>query len=64
MSIAIALVIVIAIIAGVSTFLLAGKGDEDYRSNAGRNTKNLSLIYLVVMILSFVAVGIYIKWFS
>ncbi|OCA83958.1 hypothetical protein A8F95_12145 [Bacillus wudalianchiensis] len=64
MSLAIVLIIILVIIAGVSTLLLTGKGDEDYRNKTSRNTMNLSLIYLVVLVLSFMAVGVYIKWFA
>ncbi|WP_231603387.1 hypothetical protein [Bacillus sp. FJAT-27231] len=64
MSLAIALIIILVVMAGVSTLLLTGKGDEDYRNKTSRNTMNLSLIYLVVLVLSFMAVGVYIKWFA
>lgn len=64
MSLAITLVIIFVVIAGVATLFLTGKGDKDYRNNTSRNTLNLSLIYLVVIVLSFIGVGVYIKWFA
>ncbi|HZG73130.1 MAG TPA: hypothetical protein VEY51_16465 [Chondromyces sp.] len=64
MSFAIILVIMIAILSGVFTLLLAGKSDENYRNNTGRNATNLTLIYAVAIILSLAAVGAYIIWFT
>ncbi|MGM0902618.1 MAG: hypothetical protein ACQEXB_16145 [Bacillota bacterium] len=64
MSLSIIIVLIILLIATVGTLLLAGKGDEGYRNATKRNTTNLTLIYVVVILISFVAVGVYIKWFS
>ncbi|MBY0097074.1 hypothetical protein [Mesobacillus maritimus] len=63
MSLSIIIVLVILLIAIVGTLFLAGKGDEDYRNATKRNTTNLTLIYVVVILFSFIAVGVYIKWF-
>jgi len=63
MKIAIIFVIIIIVLSGVFTLLLAGKGDEGYRKATKRNTRNLSLIYLIVILFSLIAVGVYIKWF-
>ncbi len=63
MNFAIILVIIIIVFSGVFTLLLAGKGDEEYRKATKRNTRNLTLIYLIVILLSIIAVGVYIKWF-
>jgi hypothetical protein len=54
------LVIVILIIAVVSTLSLTGKPDENYRGSTKRNTTNLTLIYVVIIFFALVALGIYI----
>jgi hypothetical protein len=56
------LVIILIIISIVSTLLIAGKGDNHYSSSTKRNFTNLTLIYVVLFILGFIALGIYI-WF-
>ncbi|RFB14853.1 hypothetical protein DZB84_15595 [Bacillus sp. HNG] len=63
MKIAIILVIVIGIIALIGTMLIAGKGDANYREKTKRNSINLTVIYAVVILLSLIAVGIYIKMY-
>lgn len=64
MKLGIFLVILIVVAAFVFTLLLAGKSDEGYRNATVKNTTNLSVIYIVVIVLSFIAVGVYIKWFA
>lgn len=64
MKLGIFLVILIVVAAFVFTLLLAGKSDEGYRNATIKNTTNLSVIYIVVIVLSFIAVGVYIKWFA
>jgi hypothetical protein len=59
-----ALVIIIVIISAVSTLLIAGKGDDNYSNSTKRNFKNLTLIYVVIIILGFIALGVYIRFFS
>jgi Na+-transporting methylmalonyl-CoA/oxaloacetate decarboxylase gamma subunit len=54
------LVILILIIAVVSTLVLTGKPDENYGDSTKRNTTNLTLIYVVIIFIAFVALGIYI----
>lgn len=58
------LVISILLIAIVSTLLILGKSDENYSSSAKRNTTNLTLIYVVVIFLSLIALGVYIKFYA
>ncbi|WP_210367563.1 hypothetical protein [Bacillus sp. REN3] len=64
MKLGIFLVIVTVIAAAIFTLLLAGKGDDQYSTATKRNTINLSAIYIVVILLSFIAVGIYIRFFA
>ncbi|MDZ5473254.1 hypothetical protein SM124_16170 [Bacillus sp. 31A1R] len=60
MEILIGLVILILVISGIWTLLITGKSDTDYRSSTKRNTTNLTLIYVVVIGLSLIALAIYI----
>ncbi|MCM3567694.1 hypothetical protein [Neobacillus mesonae] len=55
------LVILILIIAGIATLLLTGKGDKNYRTSAKRNTRNLTMIYAIIISLSLIALGVYIS---
>lgn len=64
MNFAITLVIIIIVLSGIFTLMLAGKGDEGYSKATKRNTMNLSIIYLIVILLSLIAVGVYIRWFA
>lgn len=64
MSLAIILVLIIIVMAFVFTLLLAGKADQGYSKATKRNVTNLSFIYLVVIILSLIAVGVYIRWYA
>ena len=64
MGILTALVLVVIIIAILSTLLLAGKGDESYSSSTKRNTTNLTLIYAIFIPVLFVALGIFIVFFT
>lgn len=59
-----ALVIIILIVSIVTTLLATGKGDANYSSSTKRNTTNLTLIYAIVIIISLIALGIYIKFFA
>jgi hypothetical protein len=63
MSFSIFLVVLILGISAVLTLLLLGKSDEGYRGAARRNTINLTMIYVVVIILSLAAVGAYVRWY-
>ncbi|WP_066396603.1 hypothetical protein [Neobacillus mesonae] len=58
------LVFVVIIIAIIATFLIAGKSDENYRSSTKRNAKNLTLIYAVVIPLSFIVLALFIVFFT
>jgi hypothetical protein len=53
-------VILILIIAVVSTLILTGKPDENYSGSTKRNTTNLTLIYVVIIFIALVSLGIYI----
>ncbi|WP_071459573.1 hypothetical protein [Bacillus massilinigeriensis] len=64
MNLGLVLVAVIIFGSAISTLALAGKGDENYRNSTKRNTTNLTVIYIVVILVSFIAVGVYIKWFA
>lgn len=64
LALSLGIVIIIAIVALVSTLSIAGKGDEDYSNSYKRNTANLTWIYVVVIIASLIAVGVYIRWFA
>lgn len=60
MTTAILFVIILTVISIVFTLLFIGKGDQDYSSSAKRNTTNLTLIYVVAIFLSLIALAIYI----
>jgi hypothetical protein len=62
MELAIGLVIIIGMVSLISTLLIAGKGDKDYRNAVKRNTANLTWIYVIVILISLIAVGVYISW--
>jgi cytochrome c biogenesis protein ResB len=64
MELAIGLVIIIGIVSLISTLLIAGKGDKDYRNAVKRNTSNLTWIYVIVILISLIAVGVYVSWFA
>jgi len=64
MNVLIVLVIITVIIAVVSTLLVAGKGDTNYSSSTKRNFTNLTLIYVIIIVLCLIALGIYIRFFS
>ncbi|MDQ0861140.1 hypothetical protein [Bacillus sp. V2I10] len=63
MELAIGLVIIIGMVSLISTLLIAGKGDKDYRNAVKRNTANLTWIYVIVILISLIAVGVYVSWF-
>lgn len=58
------LVIVIIIISIVSTLLIAGKGDKNYRSSTKRNTTNLTFIYAIFIPFILIALGIFVAFFT
>lgn len=60
MTTAIILVIILTIVSIVFTLLFIGKGDENYSNSAKKNTTNLTLIYVVAILLSIIALAIYI----
>lgn len=64
MNILIALVVIILIISMVGTLILTGKSDQNYSGSTQRNTTNLTLIYVVVILFSLIALGVYIRFFS
>lgn len=64
MNILIALVVIILIISMVGTLILTRKSDQNYSGSTQRNTTNLSLIYVVVILFSLIALGVYIRFFA
>ncbi|MGN7177614.1 hypothetical protein ACXEO8_15610 [Cytobacillus firmus] len=60
MKVMLGLVVLILILAVVSTLVLTGKSDEDYGNSAKKNTANLTLIYVVVIFIALTSLGIYI----
>ncbi|MBI0579174.1 hypothetical protein IEC97_17525 [Neobacillus cucumis] len=60
MNILIGLVIFILIISAVLTLFITGKPDEDYSKSTKRNTTNLTLIYVVIILIALISLGIYI----
>ncbi|SFA90512.1 MULTISPECIES: hypothetical protein [unclassified Bacillus (in: firmicutes)] len=64
MELGIFLVVIILISSLIFTLLLSGKGDEGYSQATKRNTTNLTLIYIIVILFSLIAVGVYIRWFT
>lgn len=64
MKILITLVIVVILIAIISTLFIAGKADENYSSSTKRNTTNLTLIYAISIPLILIALGIFIVFFT
>jgi heme/copper-type cytochrome/quinol oxidase subunit 2 len=63
MTVGLILVVVIVLAALLFTVMLTGKSDEGYDGSTKKNTTNLSIIYIVVILLSFIAVGVYIRWY-
>ncbi|MCC3355954.1 hypothetical protein [Bacillus sp. REN16] len=63
MKILMILIVIIGIISLIGTLLIAGKGDSNYSSATKKNTTNLTLIYVVIILLSVIALAIYIiRW--
>ncbi|MEH7345819.1 hypothetical protein V7122_18405 [Bacillus sp. JJ1532] len=60
---AIFFVIVLTIIAIITTIIFITKGDPNYRKSAKRNTRNLTFIYVIATILSLFALVFYIWQF-
>ncbi|WP_077619599.1 hypothetical protein [Bacillus sinesaloumensis] len=57
------IVIILGVLALVGTISIAGKGDANYREKTKRNSINLTVIYAVVILLSLIAVGVYIRFY-
>lgn len=62
MTILYGIIICILIIAIISTLMITQKSDENYRSSSRKNNRNLSLIYVIVIALSVIALAIYIAF--
>ncbi|MGG3890692.1 hypothetical protein [Metabacillus fastidiosus] len=60
MTIAIFFIILLAVLALVSTIYVANDREKNYSKKTKGNVARLSLIYAVVLIISCVAVGVYI----
>ncbi|MCT2535260.1 hypothetical protein NC661_20730 [Aquibacillus koreensis] len=57
------LIVIISIVALVATLLLAGKSDQGYNDAPKNNIKGLSLIYIVTILGSIIALAVYIIFF-
>ncbi|MBM7571924.1 hypothetical protein [Aquibacillus albus] len=55
MKLAITLIIIVGIIALVSTILLFGKSDQGYNDAAKKNVTHLTLIYVIAILGSLIA---------
>jgi uncharacterized Tic20 family protein len=64
MKILIALVIIILLGSFVGTLLITGKSDNNYGDSTKKNTTNLTLIYVVAIFFSLIALGVFIKFFA
>ncbi|CAH2713200.1 hypothetical protein BACCIP111895_00335 [Neobacillus rhizosphaerae] len=60
MNFSILLIIVILILAVVSTLSLTGKNDDNYSTSTKQNTFRLTAIYIIVILLALVGLGWYI----
>jgi hypothetical protein len=60
MNVMFGLVILILIVSVISTLLVIGKPDDNYRSSTKRNTRNLTLIYAVIIFIGLGSLGFYI----
>ncbi|MGG3888833.1 hypothetical protein [Metabacillus fastidiosus] len=60
MQFSIILIILIGIIALVSTILIGGLGDSNYGKRTKGNLSRLTLIYLVVILVSFGGLALYL----
>ncbi|OAS82127.1 hypothetical protein [Metabacillus litoralis] len=60
MTIAIILIVILAISALIGTILAAKDNDKDYNKKAKGNVTRLTSIYAIVIFLSIIAVGVYI----
>jgi hypothetical protein len=58
------LVIILLIISIVSTILIAGKGEDHYGTSTKRNFTNLSVIYVIFLIVGLIGLGVYIRFFT
>ncbi|QOR68786.1 hypothetical protein IM538_02325 [Cytobacillus suaedae] len=64
MQLAMIAVVVVLLIGLLLTISLAGKSDEDYRGATRKNTRNLTLIYVITILLLLTGLVVYIKWFT
>lgn len=61
MNLLIAFVVITSILAVVGTIMAVSKSDKNYSGSAKKNTANLSIIYIIVILLSVIALGMYIS---
>ncbi len=59
----IAIVILILVLSLIGTLILTRKSDENYRQSTKRNTANLTIIYAIVIVVSLIALGVYIRFY-
>ncbi|MCG3419650.1 hypothetical protein [Oceanobacillus jordanicus] len=60
MKLAITLVVITTLIGLVLTILQIGKSDSDYDSKSKKNVKRLTLIYVVTILASLIALAIFV----
>lgn len=53
---------IITVLALVGTLVVTRDNDEKYRKSTKKNVTNLTSIYVVVILLGFIAVGVYISF--
>jgi hypothetical protein len=64
MQIAMILVVIVLLGGLVLTLQLAGKSDENYRESSKKNTVNLTLIYIITIVILLIGLVVFIKWFT
>lgn len=60
MKVYIMLIIIVIVIAFISTLLVAGKGDESYDKSTRKNVTRLTLIYAITILASLIVLFVYI----
>jgi hypothetical protein len=58
------IIVILLIISIVSTILIAGKGEDHYGRSTKRNITNLTVMYVVFLIVGLIGLGVYIRFFT